>query len=449
MARFSNVILALVALVPSSLATRQMSLRTYAPPAKQASSSNAVSSNVLSLKKSKKAAKSAGYLSSMRVHGSNYSVGSEPLIQLLSEEYVASIEFNGVPMEVIVDSGSSDTWLVQAGFTCVDIDGNLQTEADCFFGPPFNGTFNEGSIADENFNIEYGDGEFLTGVMGYETVTLAGITVEHQEVALVNYSYWFGDSVTSGLLGLAYPLLTSAYEGTDPSADTSETQVEYNPIITTMIADGLIEPVFSLSLERNSSDGFLALGGLPPGNYTGPMASTPIQMLEVYDETAMSTQYSFYTITADAYIYEGSEKRTHVNTGSWNSLFSDVVVNTTQFPIIVDSGTTLLYLPTELYEDISALYDPPAVYIEDEYATFAPCNASVPKLGIQINGTVFYISEADMLMQDVVDPDTGYCLIGPQDGAPGPYILGDTFMNNVISIFDVGASEMRFIAHDY
>lgn len=60
----------------------------------------------------------------------------------------------------------------------------------------------------------------------------------------------------------------------------------------------------------------------------------------------MATQYSFYTIVADAYIYDGSEDRTEVDTKSWSNLFSDAIVNTTQFPIIVDSGTTLLYLPT-------------------------------------------------------------------------------------------------------
>lgn len=73
----------------------------------------------------------------------------------------------------------------------------------------------------------------------------------------------------------------------------------------------------------------------------------------------------------------------------------------------------------------------------------------MPTLGVQINGTVFYINEADMLMQEFVDEATGYCLTGPQDGTSGPYILGDTFMNNVISVFDIGASEMRFAANDY
>lgn len=232
---FSRALLAATALAyPAGvLAARQLAVRTYAPVAKQASSANVVSSNVLTLKKSKKAAKSAGYLGSLRTgivsSSSNYSYGAEPIDNLYSEEYVAEIEWDGTSIEVIVDTGSSDTWLVQAGFTCVDVDGNVQPvsvhpvqclhlgsrpkvstcaghspiflqEADCYFGPVFNGTFDEGSIADENFSIEYGDGEFLTGVFGYENVTVAGITVDKQQVALVNYSYWFGDSETSGLM---------------------------------------------------------------------------------------------------------------------------------------------------------------------------------------------------------------------------------------------------------
>lgn len=49
--------------------------------------------------------------------------------------------------------------------------------------------------------------------MGKETVTLGGITVEQQEVGLVNLAGWIGDDFTSGLLGLAYPSITSAFAG--------------------------------------------------------------------------------------------------------------------------------------------------------------------------------------------------------------------------------------------
>lgn len=59
----------------------------------------------------------------------------------------------------------------------------------------------------------------------------------------------------------------------------------------------------------------------------------------------MKTEYSFYTIIADAYIYMGSQQ-TRVHTGTWGQLLQNITVNTTQFPVIVDSGTTMMYLPT-------------------------------------------------------------------------------------------------------
>lgn len=226
----------------------------------------------------------------------------------------------------------------------------------------------------------YADLEFMTGVMGYETVTVAGITVEHQEVALVNYTYWFGDSVTSGLMGLAYPRLTSAFVGTNASVNDEDKQVPYDPIMTSMIKQGLIEPVFSLVLERDSDTGLLALGGLPPVNHTGMFSSTPILMvscvriassglhgisdprtqIDLLDDVKMNTEYSFYTIIADAYIYMGSQK-TRARPGAWGQLLQNITVNTTQFPVIVDSGTTLMYLPTGESRSISTVQYPQAL----------------------------------------------------------------------------------------
>lgn len=167
----------------------------------------------------------------------------------------------------------------------------------------------------------------------------------------------------------------------------------------------------------------------------------------------MITEYTFYTIIADAYIYEGSANTSATinSTAAWNKLFptAAATTNTTQFPIVVDSGTTLLFLPTELFTDLLALFDPPATVVAGLGLALAPCNASVPALGVQIGGVVFDISPADMLLQSQVDPDTGNCLVGLQDGGAGPYVLGDTFMNNVVAVFDVGASEMRFAANEY
>jgi hypothetical protein len=125
----------------------------------------------------------------------------------IGEEFATNITFGTETFESIVDTGSSDTWVVESGFQCVDLEtGDPETEAYCDFGPTYNVTDSFTQIPDENFNITYGDGEFLTGIVGYENVTLAGITV-NQTIALVNYAAWEGDNTTSGLTGFAYPSL--------------------------------------------------------------------------------------------------------------------------------------------------------------------------------------------------------------------------------------------------
>lgn len=132
MVRVSEGILALGALTSSVSAARQLSARVHTPVATQARSADVVSSNVLSIRKSGKKAKSASYLGSLQAGAisaasSNYSYGATPVDNLYSEEYIAEIEWDGVAVDVIVDTGSSDTWLVQAGFTCVDYNGNEQS----------------------------------------------------------------------------------------------------------------------------------------------------------------------------------------------------------------------------------------------------------------------------------------------------------------------------------
>ena len=44
----------------------------------------------------------------------------------------------------------------------------------------------------------------------------------------------------------------------------------------------------------------------------------------------------------------------------------------------------------------------------------------------------------------------GTCIPGVSDaGAAGFSILGDVFLENVLAIFDVGASEMRFAVREF
>lgn len=378
----------------------------------------------------------------------------------MGSEFITYIEFGDQWFQVIVDTGSSDTWLAETGFSCVTDTLAPETESNCDFGPLYTPSSTFSQIAGENFNISYGDGEFLIGIVGTEDVTLANITVKGQEVAIVSEAYWEGDGITSGLTGLAYPALTSAFFGTNPANDNAAVAsdiAEYNPIFTTMYKQGLVAPVFTLVLERGTATSTLAIGGLPPGvSSSTDFATASIQIVNLIDDPFASTQYSFYTIYPSGFTFEGAGRASY-STGSWPNPFDSAPASHaparggedtvgSDFPMIVDSGTTLLYLPSGLAAEVIRQYDPPGAFSEYFGADVVYCDATPPAFGVTINGTTFQINATDLILQPALEDNI--CIAGIQDGGEGPYILGDVFLKNVIAVYDVGASEMKFAAHE-
>ncbi|CAF9936234.1 MAG: hypothetical protein ALECFALPRED_006738 [Alectoria fallacina] len=419
----------------------------------QAPSPDTQASNVLSLtRQASGISRSAGYVQSLRKGSEVDGVyGVAPLTSV--EEgtvFLTGVEFGTESFQAVVDTGSSDTWLAGIGFQCVNVTtGADEPESDCLFAstytiePPFE------QIPDVNFNITYGDGEFLTGIFGIEPVTIAGITVKNQQVAVVDFAAWFGDGVSSGLIGFAFPSITSQYAGTNPTLDTT-TNIPYNPVFTNMYEEGLVAPLFSLAIERSSlmsgtvPDGLLAIGGLPPVRFSPIFASAPFQLLTMNDADAPAPvpQYQFYTITTNGFYYEGSEK-THWSFPNFPNPFGPPT-NSSQVQVIVDSGTTLIYLPTGIADAVNALFDPPAIYSDDEGAYVVDCDAKAPEFGVRIGEETFFINAEDLFL----DNGDGTCISGVDDAGDSLSILGDVFLKNVLAVFDVGASEMRFAARE-
>lgn len=70
----------------------------------------------------------------------------------------------------------------------------------------------------------------------------------------------------------------------------------------------------------------------------------------------------------------------------------------------------------------------------------------MPTFGVQIGNSTFYIPPEDLLRQAAKDPTGEWCRVGVTDTNGPPYVLGVTFLSNVVAVFDVGKSEMRFAA---
>lgn len=116
--------------------------------------------------------------------------------------YTAAVNIGGQEITLVLDTGSSDTWVIDSSFKCISMSSQQTTpQSDCDFGSPFytpTDRFQQSRIQDQNFNIQYGDGEVVTGAFGFDSITFAGITVD-QQLAVVDHAKWLGDDVTAGL----------------------------------------------------------------------------------------------------------------------------------------------------------------------------------------------------------------------------------------------------------
>ena len=122
----------------------------------------------------------------------------------------------------------------------------------------------------------------------YETVTLGGLTVKNQKVGIPDQTNQMGDGVNSGLLGLAYPSITSAHLGNASSSDNSTyffNRKVYNPLLYNMHQQGVMkEPYFSLALASTPQNvsttfgGYLSLGELPPVKHSAQWTAVPVEI---------------------------------------------------------------------------------------------------------------------------------------------------------------------------
>ena len=207
----------------------------------------------------------------------------------------------------------------------------------------------------------------------------------------------------------------------------------------TALAEGVIKkPYFSVALNRGPSAtsqnstydpnlGYLAFGGIAPVNTTGSAVTVPVQRTNISPAGNQTAGYYFYTVDIDEYIFPGSNATGLGLTGAGKQA-------------ILDTGTTVNWVPTELAKAYNVQFEPAATYVEDQGYYFVQCNATVPEFDVVIGGKTFTIDSKDQILRWLWSTDESgeeLCISGTQDGGDPSdpntiYLMGDVFLHNVV-----------------
>ncbi|KAJ7636636.1 aspartic peptidase domain-containing protein [Roridomyces roridus] len=253
---------------------------------------------------------------------------------------------------------SSDTWVAQEGFTCIDSDSNPVPTSTCAFGPA---QFNPADsptfelLANHTLNTTYGGGAFVWGPAGFDTVSVGSITVSGQEIGVPDMTFWEGDGTSEGILGLAFPALTAV----DLENGTALVKDPYSPFFLSAIAQKTVtNPLhtltpFSLFLCPRPTKirrictrslrphlGCIAFGGIVPVAVTSKSATVPVQRYDpqkVDPSSGPNATFLWYALDVDGYTFPGS-----------------TAVVTKSNSTMVDSGTTINLLPTAVADAYNA-----------------------------------------------------------------------------------------------
>ncbi|CAI7677265.1 aspartic endopeptidase Pep2 [Penicillium manginii] len=308
----------------------------------------------------------------------------------LNAQYFSEIEIGTPPQtfKVVLDTGSSNLWVPSS--ECSSIACFLHSKYDSSSSSTYkkNGT---------EFAIKYGSGS-LSGFVSQDTLKIGDLKVEKQDFAEATeepgLAFAFGRF--DGILGLGY--------------DTISVNKMVPPVYN-MLNQGLLdEPVFAFYLGDANKEGDnseATFGGVDKDHYTGELIKIPLR------------RKAYWEVDLDAITFGDSTAELD-NTG-----------------VILDTGTSLIALPSTLAELLNKEIGAKKSFT-GQYTVECSARDSLPELTFTLSGHNFTIGPYDYILEV-----QGSCIssfMGMDFPEPmGPLaILGDSFLRQWYSVYDLG-----------
>ncbi|TFK91002.1 acid protease [Polyporus arcularius HHB13444] len=321
--------------------------------------------------------------------------------------YVAQVEVDKQPFALIVDTGSSNTW-VGAG---------LQQYNDT-------GKTSEGCVS-----VSYGSG-YIFGAVYNGTVTLGRrLAIQKQTFGSAYFAIGFND--VDGILGIGPTDLT---EGTiDPAPPSGLTPtVTDNAYTQRLIRHKEVCMFYAPAKSQSDPNGELTFGGSNPDKCTGSLNYVPI--------TTVSPASSFVGIDLKKITFNGDVLSSAVTSG------------------IVDTGTTLIYLPTDTF---SAYQNATNATLDDNTGLLKITKEQydeLPPLNFHIGETTYGLTPNGQIWPRALntliggEADAIYLVVGDSGAVSGSgldFIIGYTFLERFYHCYDSQNNQAGFATTPY
>jgi len=314
-------------------------------------------------------------------------------------QYFSDITIGTPPQsfKVVLDTGSSNLWVPSS--ECGSIACYLHTKYDSSSSSTYK---KNGS----SFEIRYGSGE-LSGFVSQDTMTIGDLKIKDQVFAEATeepgLAFAFGRF--DGILGLGY--------------DTISVNKIVPPFYE-MINQGLLdEPVFAFYLgDTNNGEGDeseATFGGINKDHYTGKLTEIPLR------------RKAYWEVDLDAIT------------------FGDATAELDNTGVILDTGTSLIALPTTLAELLNKEIGAKKGY-NGQYTIECDKRDSLPDASFTLSGYNFTITPYDYILEVQGSCISSFMGMDIPEPAGPLAILGDAFLRKWYSVYDLGKNSVSLAA---
>ncbi|KAI0830045.1 protease [Trametes gibbosa] len=288
------------------------------------------------------------------------------------------------------DTGSADLWVPSVNCTSSYCSGKDKYNQ---------ATSSTQSKKSGSFSIQYGDGSKVSGPVFTDTVTVGAVAVKNQYFSPVNtLSPTFGNEKMDGILGLAYPSLSN---------------LRQSPFVNSAKSQGTVKSgVFAFKLAQTGSE--LYLGGTNAALYSGAI--------------------EYHSVTGS---------------GFWQIAGASLAVGTktvqSNLQTVIDSGTTIIYGPPSQVETFYKSIPGSKVYDSTSGFYSFPCSSVPSNVAFSWGGKQWTISAANFNFGKVSATECVGAIAGQDLGlGTNTWLLGDSFMKNVYSVFSFDQNSVGF-----